>query len=133
MTATYYAISRIENKLFNGATLTSPATYYLACSTSTPSADGTGFTEPVGANYSRLAVPADGTNWSTSTTNTLVNNLILTFPQSSASWGTIIYIGFFDASTSGNMWFYSALSPSRTVDSNTTLYFDPSGITVSMP
>ena len=133
MTATYYAISRNLNKLFNAATLTQPSSYYLALSTTTPAVDGTGVTEPSGGSYARLAVPADGTNWSTATTNTLTNLLTLTFVESTASWGTITYVCFYDASSSGNMWFYSALSPSRTVDSNTTLYFSPSGITVSMP
>ncbi len=38
------------------------------------------------------------------------------FPQATASWGTVGWIGIHDASTSGNLLYHTALDTSKTID-----------------
>jgi hypothetical protein len=43
------------------------------------------------------------------------------FPAATASWGTVTHVGLYDASTSGNLLAYAALSVSKTIDSGDVL------------
>jgi hypothetical protein len=37
------------------------------------------------------------------------------FPQAGGSWGTVSHIGILDASSSGNLLYYTALDASKTI------------------
>jgi len=105
----------LENALIN-ATLrntsyTSPTTIYVALYTSDPT-DANSGTEVTGGSYARTSVtfaaPSNGAS---------LSNADCTFPQASASWGAIGWIGLMDASTSGNLLYHTALDTSKTIDS----------------
>jgi len=105
----------LENALIN-ATLrntsyTSPSTIYVALYTSDPTDANTG-TEVSGGSYARTSVtfgaPSNGAS---------LSNADCTFPQATASWGTVGWIGLMDASTSGNLLYHTALDASKTIDS----------------
>ena len=105
----------LENALIN-ATLrntayTSPTTVYVGLYTSDPTDAGSG-TEVSGGSYARTAVtfgaPSDGVS---------TNSAAVEFPQATASWGTVAYIGILDASTSGNLLYHTALDASKTIAS----------------
>jgi hypothetical protein len=65
----------IANSQFGGgATTWAPATWYVGLSTTTPNEDGTGFTEPVGGSYARVAVTNNTTNWPAATTSSGVTS-----------------------------------------------------------
>jgi len=71
---------------------------------------GTGFTEVTGGSYAR--VTTSGGNWnaaSSSAPSTVSNSATLTFPTATASWGTVIAVGAYDASTSGNLLWWDYL------------------------
>jgi hypothetical protein len=83
--------------------------------------------EVSGGSYARVAVTSSLSNWagtqgsgttvaSSGTSGTTSNNNTITFPAPTANWGTITGVGIFDASTSGNLLFYGALSQSKTVN-----------------
>ena len=133
MSGTYTSFNAILNQLFNNVTLTQPSNYYLGLSSTTPTITGTGDTEPSGLGYARVAL-SSSTGFTTSTLGTLTNNVTATFPESTGSWGTLTHLILYSASSGGSIWFFEALSPSITVESNTTVYFSnsPAGITVSM-
>jgi len=104
----------LENALIN-ATLrntsyTSPATVYVGLYTTDPTDANTG-TEVSGGSYARTAVtfgaPSDGAS---------LNDAAVEFPQATASWGTVAYIGILDAATSGNLMYHTALDTSKTID-----------------
>lgn len=82
-----------------------PATWYLGTSTTTPADDGTGFTEPVGNNYARVAVTNNSTNFPAASTadnvTTKINGAKVTFPVPSGPWNPQTYWGWFTASTGG--------------------------------
>jgi hypothetical protein len=103
----------LENALIN-ATLrntsyTSPSVVYLGLYTSDPTDADTG-TEVTGGSYARQAItfgaPSNGV-----TSNTAA----IEFPQATANWGTVGWIGIKDALTSGNLLYHSPLDASKTI------------------
>jgi hypothetical protein len=105
----------LENALIN-ATLrntsyTSPSVVYLGLYTSDPTDADTG-TEVSGGSYARQAItfgaPSNGV-----TTNTAA----IEFPQATATWGTVGWIGIEDALTGGNLLYHSPLDASKTIQS----------------
>jgi hypothetical protein len=73
---------------------------------------GTGFTEVTGGSYARVATT--GATWNAagaSAPSTVSNVGDIIFPPSTASWGSIVAAGAFDASTAGTLlwWDYLGL------------------------
>ena len=129
---TYYSANRVLDLNFGGTSYSVPATYYFGLSTTTIQIDGTGATEPSGGAYARVALTNNKTNWGTASNASLTNSVAIQFAESTASWGTITYVGMWDALTSGNIWWFDALSPARTVASATTVLFAIGAVTVQM-
>lgn len=129
---TYYQANRIIDRNFGNTNFTPPATLYVALSTTTPSADGTGVTEPSGGGYARVSVTNNKTNFTTSSNGVLSNAVQLSFPESSSAWGTITHICMYDASTGGNLLYYDTLTPSRSVQSLTTFLLAAGQLQISM-
>jgi len=76
-----------------------PGTLYVALSTTTPSADGSGVTEPSGGGYARLAV----TMGAASGRDGLRENTgAIQFAPSGADWGSINTAVLYDALSGGN-------------------------------
>jgi hypothetical protein len=104
----------LENALINATlrntTYTSPATVYVSLWTSDPTDAGSG-TEVSGGSYARTSVTFGAPSNGVST-----NSADVTFPQATASWGTVGWIGINDASTSGNLLYHTALDTSKTID-----------------
>ena len=104
----------LENALINATlratTYTSPATVYVSLWTTDPTDAGSG-TEVSGGSYARTAVtfgaPSNGAT---------TNSAAVEFPQATASWGTVGWIGLNDAATSGNLLYHTALDASKTID-----------------
>lgn len=120
----------LENALIN-ATLrntayTSPATVYVGLYTSDPTDAGSG-TEVSGGSYARTAVtfgaPSDGVS---------TNSAAVEFPQATASWGTVAYIGILDASTSGNLLYHTALDASKTIASGDVFRIATGSLSVTL-
>ena len=132
MAITYYSSNRLLDKNFGGTAYSEPATYYFGLSTTTIQIDGTGATEPSSGSYARVALTNNKTNWGTASNASLTNSTAVTFAESSASWGTITYVGMWDALTSGNLWWFDVLTPARAVATTTTVLFAIGSITVSM-
>lgn len=116
MTTTYF-LNRVMGNVFK--TQTSPALpekVYLGLSTSAPDIDGSGVTEPLAsAGYERvelnsLSVPANGV---------ITNESAISFPESSASWGTVTHFALYDAPVNGNLLMFNVLSQARSVETAT--------------
>lgn len=132
MAITYTSANAALDKFFGATNFTSPATLYVGLSTTAISIDGTGATEPSGGAYARVAVTNNKTNWATAANGSLSNLTAITFPESTASWGTITHVFISDASTGGSIWFYDALTFSRIVQSATTVQFSVGALTAQM-
>ena len=108
---TYKEANEIEQQRFKiGTAPTVPTTLYLMLSSTAISEDGTGYTEPSSGAYSRVAITSSGTYWATPTNGVISNLTKIDFPQATADWGTMTYVALTDASTSGNIRYYQALT-----------------------
>lgn len=104
----------LENALVNvtlrGTSFTAVSTPYVALFTSDPTDADTG-TEVSGGSYARqsatFGAPSNGAS---------VTTADITYPTATGSWGTIGWIGIYDASTSGNLLYHTALDSSKTID-----------------
>lgn len=130
MSVTYFSSNKVLDYNFGITSYTPPATLYFALSTTSPDISGSSFTEPSSGAYARVGLTNNKTNWGTAASGILTNSTAVTFAESTASWGTIVAVGMFDALTSGNLLWYDVLSPSRVVASATTVLFAIGSITV---
>lgn len=117
MLSNYLETAWVNHVLRNTA-YTSPGTsVYVALYTSDPAEDNSG-TEVSGSNYSRVQVTA----WDAPSSRATQNTNAITFPTPSGSWGTITHYGILDASSSGNLLFYGALTSSVAPSSGTVRF-----------
>jgi len=132
MSKTNWARNQVQDYLFGGVSFTPPATLYLGLSTTTPSVTGSNITEPSGAGYARVAITNNKSNFSYSTSGCVLNTGSIVFPESSGSWGTILSVVLFDASTSGSAWDYTTLTTPKVVQDTTIISFSASAVSFSM-
>jgi hypothetical protein len=120
----------LENALINATlratTFTSPATVYVSLHTADPTDAGTG-TEVSGGSYARqsatFASPSNGAS---------ATNADVTFPQATGNWGTVTHIGIWDASTSGNLYYHTALDASKAIDTGDIFKIASGSLTVTL-
>ena len=122
--------NHLENALINATlrntTYTSPAAVYVSLHTADPTDAGTG-TEVTGGSYVRQAAtfgaPSDGVSTTTAD---------IEYPQATAGYGTVGWIGIWDADTSGNMLYHTALSTSKTIDTGDIFKIAAGSLTVTL-
>lgn len=119
--------------MFGGVAYTPPATYYIGLSTTTPTNTGTNVTEPAGGAYARVAVVNNTTNWPAASARSKSNGTQVTFPQATASWGTVTDFVIYDAATAGNFIGWGPLNTAETVNTNMTPDFPVGALTVNAP
>jgi hypothetical protein len=120
----------LENALINATlratTFTSPATVYVSLHTADPTDDGSG-TEVSGGSYARKSATfASPSNGASST------SADVTFDQATGSWGTITHIGLWDASTSGNLLYHTALTASKAIATGDIFKIASGSLTVTL-
>ena len=110
---TDYLEDKLLKHTFTNTAFTSPTAVYLGLFTSAPTDTGGG-TELSGNAYARQAVTfaVSGTSQTLAT-----NSSAIEYPTATASWGTLVAVAGFDASTSGNMLAWADLASNRTVGS----------------
>jgi len=133
MAGTYHSENAILVNLFNGGVMTTPSNWYLGLgrTSSVPQENGSGFTEPAVGAYARVQVGNNTSNFNVPSSGQLQNITAINFPESTAAWGTIGYIGFFDAPTGGNLWFWESITV-KDIVVNTTIIFAANSITIRM-
>ena len=109
-----YLAGEILDDVFSGNAYSPPGTFYLALYTSAPTASG-GSTERSGNGYVRQTVAF------TTTAQQSSNTAAVEFPTATADWGTIVAVGVFDASTSGNLLAFGNLTASKSIVSGDVL------------
>ena len=120
----------LENALINvtlrGTSFTAVSSPYVALFTSNPTDAGTG-TEVSGGSYARTAVtfvaPSNGVS---------TNSADVTFPQATSSWGTIGWIGIYDASSSGNLLYHTPLDVSKDIASGDIFKISTGSLSVTL-
>ena len=111
-----YLESLVLTRCFKGGAIsTMGAGPWLSLHTASLDDAGTG-TEVSGGSYARVATAT--TDWTVSGTSpTQVTNAnALAFPVPTANWGTVTYVGVWDAASGGNLLYLAALTTSRTIN-----------------
>lgn len=102
--------THVLNYVFTTTSVTRPTAWYIALFTSNPAEDASGTeVSTSGTAYARQTVAFNVSG------NLATNSAAVEFPTATASFGTVTHIGVYDASTSGNLIAYSALSASKAI------------------
>ena len=125
-----YLDNALVNAMVGKTTFTAPANVYIGLSTTAPTTAGSNITEPVGNGYARVPVP--GSSWNSASNGTATNSAAITFPTATGSWGTATYIVAYDAASSGNYLWSSAISGGQAVVANVTVVIPVGSASVSM-
>jgi hypothetical protein len=112
--------TEILDHVFAGAAYTAPSTKYLALFTAVADGETGSVTEVSGGGYARQSVAF------TTSGNTTSNNAAVEFPTATGNYGTVTHVGVYDASTSGNLMAYAALSSNKTIETG-DVFRVPSG------
>ncbi|MFZ9079314.1 MAG: phage tail fiber protein [Alphaproteobacteria bacterium] len=103
--------TEILDHVFANNAYTAPSTLYLALFTGAPGEAGGGTeVSTSGTAYARQTAAF------TVSGNTATTSSAIEFPTATASFGTVSHVGIFDASTSGNLLAYAALTTSKAID-----------------
>jgi hypothetical protein len=135
MAITTATANKVLDYLFGSIAFSNLSTMYMGLSTTQIQPDGTGATEPsTSTAYARIPIVNNKTNWRTASAASLSNSTAITFPESTASWGTITHVFLAASATVGaaDIWYFEALSVPKTVQTSTTVQFAIGAITVSM-
>ena len=104
-----YLKTQILNHMANNIAYSSPTAMYLAAYTVAPT-DAGGGTEVSGGAYVRQAV-----SWGAESGGQVVNDADVIFPTATASWGTVLHYGLFDAASGGNLLYHTPLGASQAI------------------
>ena len=129
-----YLQSKILALLFGDTSYTIPATLYIGLYTAAPTNAGGG-TEVSGGSYARVAMTNNTTNFPAPTgtsPTTSQNGTAITFPTATADWGTVVAVGIFDASSSGNLLAWASLTESKPVDNGDTASFAINALSITL-
>jgi len=123
-----YLEVKLLNLTLNGSAFTAVNNPYISLHTANPTDAGTG-TEVSGGSYARVAssfATASGTGGS------VASDADATFPTATGSWGTVGWIGLWDAASSGNLLYHTALDAAKTIDSGDVFKIASGNLTVTL-
>lgn len=124
-----YLEVKLLNLTLNGTSFAGMNNPYVSLHTADPTDAGTG-TEVSGTGYTRVTASfavASGTSGSVTTdANTTWS------AAGSGGWGTVGWIGLWDASSSGNMLYHTALDAAKTIDAGDVFKITAGNLTVAL-
>ena len=123
-----YLEDKVLDHVFGGTAYTAPTTHYVALYTVAPTDTGGG-TEVTGGAYARQTstFTVSGTSPTTAT-----NAAAVEYPTATADYGTVVAVGVFDASSSGNLLAYGNLTTSKTVSTGDVFRFNAGAIDITV-
>ena len=121
-----YLENAVINAVLRNTSYTSPAAVYVGLYTSDPGEGNTG-TEVSGGSYARTAVTFGAPSNGVST-----NSASVTFPTATGTWGTVTHVGILDATTSGNLLYYTALDASKSIASGDVFTISTGNLSVTL-
>src|SRR6185436_19815862 len=120
-----YLENKIIDHIFRNRSYSVPTTIYIGLLTAAPSDAGAG-TEVSGGSYARVQVGPSDVTWnatqggtsgaSSGTGGQTANASTITFPTPSGDWGHVTHFGIYDASTSGNLLYWAALTNAKDIN-----------------
>ena len=132
MPYTYYLTDKLIDHS-NGKAAYSEPVVYVGLSTTTPALNGTGVTEPSTGSYARVATSS--ATWNSAATGSTTNAASITFPTATADWAAganLTYAVLYDASTSGNLLSYGALTAAKSCLNGDTVSISIGNLTITL-
>lgn len=124
MSASDYLEEKLLEHSLGVHSYTMPTNVYMALYTATPSDTGGG-TQVSGSGYARQAI-----TFGEYSAGSIANTNEITFTASGGSFGTVVAFGIFDASTSGNLLYWSTITSTAVADGE-SLVFAVGQVTIS--
>lgn len=121
-----YLEQALINGTLRGTTFTAPTSVFVSLHTADPTDTGTG-TEVSGGSYVRQAATFGAPSNGVSTTTADIS-----YPQATASYGTVGFIGIWDAVSAGNMMYHTPLDVSKTIDTGDIFKIAAGSLTVTL-
>ena len=123
-----YLEDKVLDHVFGGNAYSAPSTLYVALYTVAPTDTGGG-TEVSGGGYVRQssAFTVSGTNPTTAS-----NSAAVEYPTATADYGTVVAVGIFDASSSGNLLAYANLTTSKVVSTGDVFRFNTGDLDITL-
>jgi len=118
------------DQMLGALAYTAPATLYIGLYTVAPT-DAGGGTEVTGGSYVRKSVTNNKTTWTAAAAGAVSNAIEITFVGATASWGTVVAFGIFDAESAGNLLYWADLTTNKTIDSGDTAKFAVGDLNIS--
>ena len=126
----------VGSELFGGTAHAAVATWHVALFTASPGSGGAGTNEvsTSGTAYARVAVTNNATNFPATSALAGANGTAITFPTSTAAWGTITHVGLCASTTEGtsDVRHYGALTAPVVIGSGVTPAFAIGALTWSL-
>jgi|LWDU01.1.fsa_nt_gi hypothetical protein len=107
-----------------------PSTLHIALFTDFQTAADASVLEVTGGSYARKAISAS--SFTDDLTGGFTLNTALEFVTATASWGTILSMGIYDASVAGNLIVFDDLTTSKVIGSGDAFRFNSGSITVNI-
>ena len=129
------ASNYLENKLLDhvlSSAYTRPATLYLALFKNNASVESNlesniKTDEVSGNGYARVAI-----SFSAAANGAAKNSGIVTFSPATAAWGTISHVAVMDASTSGNVLFWGAVTVPKLIETGDIFQIAVANLTITL-
>lgn len=127
---TTYFLNQVMGNVFNTKKDPAlPTEYFIGLSSTAPSVDGTGVSEPAAsAGYARVKLEV----LSEPNAGVITNNAAISFEESTANWGTMTHFAIFDAADGGNLLMYDSLSTARNVEAATIVTIKAGSLTLTL-
>lgn len=131
--ASNYLENKVLDHVLGNTAFTQPSSLYLGLFTNdsgnaaTNLEAGTLTDEVSGGSYARKTV-----SFANASSGSCATDATVTFDAATANWGTITHVAVLDASTSGNVLFWGAVTTSKTIESGDTFQVSSGNLTVSL-
>ena len=118
---------------YSSAPYTAPTTLYVGLFTNTSGnaatnlEAGTLTDEVSGGSYVRKTI-----TFSAASSGSSASAATVTFDAASANWGTVTHVAILDASTSGNVLFWGAVTSAKTIETGDTFQITAGSLTISL-
>lgn len=124
-----YLANKLLDHVFKTTSYSQPTNIYVALATATinDATTGTTITEP-GENYERKQHEA----YDAASGGASENTGAITFVTATAAWGTVTYVALIDASTVGNILFYTVLDAPKAIGQGDTAKFNAGALDFTM-
>jgi hypothetical protein len=121
-----YLENKVLDHVLRNVSYSSPTTVFVGLYTSNPTDTNSG-TEVSGGSYARQSLSV-----TTASAGVVTSSADVTFPQCTALWGSVGFIGILDAVTSGNLLMHTALTTAKTIDVGDILKITSGNLTVTL-